>query len=141
MGNIGEIADLVNSKKAELRVGSDNYIALQNLFVHISRSEERLPTTDMNTTLYLYGKGDSWFTCTILATTPELDSLNTLTQSDAVGDVASTAWFIRYSDRSGGIKNFAVDGYLVTFDIESSVPGGVKMNLFVRILEDTVTVT
>ena len=89
MANLGEITEIVNASELTLEVGSDNYILLTNLNLHIGRPEDRVATTDGGA-LFSYGKGDNWFTATLLVSTPELSSLNTLGQIDTDGDMTST---------------------------------------------------
>ena len=79
MGNLGEIAEIVNASELTLEVGSDNYILLSDLSLHIGRTESRDVVTSGDP-LYSYGSGDNYFTATLLVSTPELTSLNTLTQ-------------------------------------------------------------
>ena len=85
MGNLGEIAEIVNASELTLEVdtgsSSNNYILLTNLALHIGRPEDRVATTDGGA-LFTYGKGDNYFTATLLVSTPELASLNTLSQID-----------------------------------------------------------
>lgn len=140
MANIGETAELMNAKKLELREGSDSYIKIQDLFIHIGRMEDRNATTDGNVH-YTVGKGDNYFTATMLATSPEISTFNTRTQTDTDGDLTSTSWTIVGTDRSGNTKTFAATGYLLYFDTYRDAVGAVKTNIFVRITGDTVTIT
>lgn len=141
MANLGEITEIVNSDEITLEVGSDNYILLTNLNMHIGRTENRQPTTDGGV-LYTYGKGDHWFTATLNITTPEIDSLNTLTELDANGDMTSTSWKLVYKNISGATKTFAATGVLREFDISKGSDGvAATIDIFVRITGDTVTVS
>jgi len=97
MANIGEITEIVNASELTLEVGADIYIMLTNLVIHIGRTEDRTATTDAGA-LYTYGKGENFFTGTLVVTTPELSSLNTLTQIDSDGDMTSTLWKIVAAD-------------------------------------------
>ena len=76
---IGEIAEIVNASELTLETSTGNYILLTNLSLHIGRPEDRVATTDGGA-LFTYGKGDNYFTATLLVSTPELSSLNTLTK-------------------------------------------------------------
>lgn len=140
MANLGEISEIINASELTLEVGLDTYIMLTNLNLHIGRTEDRAATTDANA-LYTYGKGDNWFTATLLATTPELDSLNTLGQIDTDGDMTSTSWKIVAKNVSGATKTFAATGVLKEFDVTKSPEGKVTIDIFVRITGDTVTVS
>ena len=46
MANLGEITEIVNASELTLEVGSDTYIMLTNLQIHIGRPEDRTATTD-----------------------------------------------------------------------------------------------
>jgi len=140
MANLGEVSEIVNASELTLEVGSDTYVMLQDLVIHIGRTEFRDPTTDAGT-LWTYGKGDSFFTATMLVTTPELSTLNTLTQIDSDGDMTSTAWKIVAKDISGATKTFAATGVLRDYDVKKTTEGKVKIDIFVRIEGDTVSIT
>jgi hypothetical protein len=141
MANLGEITELVNSDELTLQVGADTYIMLTNLLVHVGRTENRIATTDAGA-LYSYGKGDNFFSCTLLLTTPELSSLNTLTQISANGDMTSTAWKIVGNNVSGVTKTMACTGILRDYDVKKGTDGKyVEIDIFVRITGDTVTIT
>jgi len=83
MANIGEIAEIVNASELTLEVATDTYILLTDLVVNVSRPEDRTATTDGGP-LYTYGKGDHFFTATLVVSTPELSSLNTLNETDGI---------------------------------------------------------
>ncbi len=140
MANLGEITEIVNASELTLEVGSDNYILLTNLNLHIGRTEDRIATTDGGA-LYTYGKGDNFFTATLLVSTPELSSLNTLGQIDSDGDMTSTAWKIVAKDVSGNTKTFAATGVLKEYDVSKPQEGKVTIDIFVRITGDTITIS
>ena len=142
MANIGEIAELINSKNARLDVGSDTYIMVQDIHLHISRRESIDAMTDGNP-FYSYGPGDNWFTATLFVTTPELDSLNTLNLIDSAGDMPSTAWKIVYTDRaaSPASKTFACTGVLRDIDVLKRSKSGATIEMFVRITAGSITVS
>lgn len=140
MANLGEITEIVNASELTLEVGSDTYILLKNLEVTIGRTEARDVTTDGGP-LYSYGAGDNFFSATLLVSTPEADSLNTLTQIDANGDLTSTAWKIVAKNVAGASKTFAATGVLRDFTIRKPEEGKVEIDIFVRITGDTVTVS
>ena len=140
MANLGEISEIINASELTLEVGADTYIMLTNLNLHIRRTEDRVATTDANA-LYTFGKGDNWFTATLLATTPELSTLNTLGQIDTDGDMTSTAWKIVAKNVSGATKTFAATGVLKEYDVTKAPEGKVSIDIFVRITGDTVTVS
>ena len=140
MANLGEITEIINASELTLEVGSDTYIMLTNLNLHIGRTEERTAITD-DTVLYTYGKGDNFFTATLVATTPELSSLNTLSQIDTDGDMTSTSWKIVAKDISGATKTFAATGVLREYDISKSPEGKILIDIYVRITGDTISIT
>jgi len=140
MPNLGEITEIINASELTLEVGLDTYIMLTNLNLHIGRTEERTATTDAGI-LYTYGKGDNFFTATLVATTPELSSLNTLSQIDTDGDMTSTSWKIVAKDISGATKTFAATGVLREYDISKSPEGKILIDIYVRITGDTISIT
>ena len=139
MGNLGEIAEIVNASELTLEVGSDNYILLSDLSLHIGRTESRDVVTSGDP-LYSYGSGDNYFTATLLVSTPELTSLNTLTQISANGDLTSTAWKIVAKNVSGATKTFSATGVLRDYDISKPSEGKVSIDIFVRITGDTISI-
>ncbi len=140
MANLGELTEVVNATECTLEVGADTYVALQVLEWVVSRPEDRAPTTDLGP-VYTYGKGDNYFVGTLLVTTPELDSLNTLTQTDANGALTSTAWKIVYKNKAGATKTAAATGVLRDFKVRKPEEGITKIDIFVRITGDTVTIS
>lgn len=140
MPNLGEITEIVNASELTLEVGSDNYILLTNLNVHTGRPEDRVATTDGGP-IYTYGKGDNWFTATLLVSTPELSSLNTLSQTDSNGALTSTAWKIVAKDVSGATKTFAATGVLRDYDVSKPSEGKVNIDIFVRVTGDTIVIS
>ncbi len=123
-----------------MEVGADNYILLTNLVLHIGRPEDRTATVDGGA-LYTYGKADNFFTATLLVSTPELSSLNTLTQTDSDGDMTSTSWKIVARDLAGATKTFAATGFLRDYDVRKGEEGKVEIDIFVRITGDTISIT
>jgi hypothetical protein len=140
MANLGEITEIVNASELTLEVGSDNYILLTNLNLHIGRTEDRIATTDGGA-LYTYGKGENFFTATLIVSTPELSSLNTLGQIDSDGDMTPTSWKIVARNVAGATKTFAATGVLKEYDITKPAEGKVSIDIFVRITGDTITIS
>jgi len=139
MANLGEITEIVNASELTLEVGSDNYILLSDLSLHIGRTESRDVVTSGDP-LYSYGSGDNYFTATLLVSTPELTSLNTLTQISANGDLTSTAWKIVAKNVSGATKTFSATGVLRDYDISKPSEGKVSIDIFVRITGDDISI-
>jgi len=145
MANLGEITEIVNASELTLEVGADNYILLTNLSLHIGRPEDRVATTDGGA-LFTYGKGDNYFTATLLVSTPELSSLNTLSKftnygtSNDNGDMPSTAWKIVAKNVAGATKTFSATGILREYDISKPSEGKVSIDIFVRITGDDISI-
>jgi hypothetical protein len=140
MANIGEIGEIINASEVTLEVSTDTYIMLTDLHLHTGRFEEGVPTTDTGT-VWTIGKGDNWMTFSLLATTPEISSLNTLTQVDSDGDYTSTAWKVVAKDVSSATKTLAATGYLRDVDYRKAPEGKLRLDCFVRITGDTLTIT
>ena len=153
MPNLGEITEIINASELTLEVGSDTYIMLTNLNLHIGRTEERTATTDAGI-LYTYGKGDNFFTATLVATTPELTTaidvtnpettaagFNVLSQIDSNGDMNTIQWKIVAKNISGATKTFAATGVLREYDISKSPEGKILIDIYVRITGDTISIT
>lgn len=145
MANLGEFAELVNSQNLKLEVGSNRYIHLQELNIHMGRPENREPTTDGGV-IYYYGKGDHTFDCVILLTTPEIGIFNTLTELSASGAMTETNFKIVSTPRGGGanITFGGASGFpavLYDYNIEKPTEGGVLFRLRFRITSDEITVS
>ena len=140
MANLGEVSEFVNAENLTLEVGADNYILLKNLQIHIGRTETRDVTTGGGP-IYSYGAGDNWFTATLTVSTPELSSLNTLTQIDANGSMTSTSWKIVALNKSGAKKTFAATGVLRDYDVKKPEIGKVDIDIFVRITGDSISIS
>ena len=146
MANLGEVVEIVNASELTLEVGSDNYILLTNLQIHVGRPEDRTATVDGGA-LYTYGKGDNWFTATLLLGVQEmLDTnavgFNKLTQTDANGDMTSRAWLIKGRQLDGvDTIQWATTGFLREYDVRKVEEGKVEVDIFVRLTDDNVVVT
>ena len=141
MGDLGAITEIVNSDELTLLVGADTYILLKDLQIKVGRTENRVATTDAGP-IYTYGKGDNWFSATLVVSTPELSSLNTLTQTDGNGAMTSTSWLIKANNVTGAAKTFAATGVLRDYQVRKQNQGeAVEIDIFVRITGDTVTIS
>ena len=140
MANLGEVAELVNAQNLKLDVGSNRYIMLQELDLHLGRPEAREPTTDGGVQ-YFFGKGDHFFNATLLLTTPEISTFNALTVLDGNGDLTTTAFKIIAQPRGGGSDvTITVNAVLPDFNIVKPVEGGVLFRVRFRITDDKITV-
>ena len=146
MANLGEIVEIINATELTLDVGSDVYILVKNLVIHIGRTENRDATTDGGA-LYSFGKGENFFTATLILGVQELLDTNSvgfnkLTQIDANGDMPSRAWLIKGRQRDGvDTIQWACTGVLKEYDVRKAPEGKVEIDIFVRITGDTVAVT
>ena len=140
MANLGEITEIVNASELTLEVGSDNYILLTNLSLHVGRPEDRVATTDGGA-LFTYGKADSYFTATLLLSSGDIATINTLSQIDSDGDKTSTAWLIKARDVSGTTKTLECTGVLREYDVTKPSEGKVTIDIFVRITSDTISIS
>lgn len=145
MGNIGEVTELVNNEKLTLEVGSNTYILMQDLTVNIDRPIDR-QTTSGGGVVYFYGAGDNFIQFTLLCSTPEIASLNTLTQRDANGKLTSTIWKVVAKnvsdDGSGsGTKTITAAGTLPHLEVARlEGVGGVVMRGRIQLEGDTLSV-
>jgi hypothetical protein len=137
MANLGEVTEIFNASQLTLGDGTDTYGRLMNLQLHVARTETRTPTTD-GAALYTFGKGDSWFSGTIVITHPEASTLNTLTQISATGDMTSTTWQIKGTAKDASTVTWACTGILREYDIRKPLEGPVEIDILVRITTDTV---
>ena len=145
MSNIGEIDEIINNEKITLKVGSDTYILLQDITLNVDRPIRR-ETTSGGGVVYFYGSGNNSFNFTLLASTPEIDSLNTLSKRNATtGALTSTAWEIVSGDVSGGANSIATiecDGTLPHMEVvRLAGVGGVLIRGRVVVEGDSLTVT
>lgn len=144
MANIGEATEIINASEVTLEVGTDTYVTTLEMHLHVGRPEDRTATTDAGA-LYTYGKGDNWLTVTLLATTPELGdstpTYNFLTKIDADGDLPSRAWKFVTRDLAGNKKTWAIPGFLREYDVRKPREGKAEIDLFIRITDDTITIS
>ena len=140
MGNIGEVTEVINNEKLTLDVGSDTYILMQDLQINIDRPIDRQVTSGGNA-VYFYGSGDNFIQFTLLCSTPEIASLNTLTQRDSDGDLTATSWKIVGTDVSGTTKTITAVGTLPHLEIARlGGVGGVVIRGRIQLTGDTISV-
>ena len=140
MGNIGEVTEVINNEKLTLDVGSDTYILMQDLQINIDRPIDRQVTSGGNA-VYFYGSGDNFIQFTLLCSTPEIASLNTLTQRNSDGALTSTSWKIVGTDVSGLTKTITAAGTLPHLEIARlGGVGGVIIRGRIQLTGNTVSV-
>ena len=140
MGNIGEVTEVINNEKLTLDVGSNTYILMQDLQINIDRPIDRQITSGGNA-VYFYGSGDNFNQFTLLCSTPEIASLNTLTQRNSDGALTSTSWKIVGTDVSGTTKTITAAGTLPHLEIARlGGVGGVVMRGRIQLTGDTISV-
>lgn len=141
MANIGEVTEIVNNEKLTLEVGSDTYILMQDLTVNIDRPIDR-QTTSGGGVVYFYGSGDNFISFTLLCSTPEIASLNTLTARDANGALTSTSWKIVSKNVSGATKTITGAGTLPHLEVARLAGvGGVVLRGRIQLTGDSITVS
>ena len=141
MANIGEVTEIVNNEKLTLEVGSDTYILMQDLTVNIDRPIDR-QTTSGGGVSYFYGSGDNFISFTLLCSTPEIASLNTLTARDANGALTSTSWKIVSKNVSGATKTITGAGTLPHLEVARLAGvGGVVIRGRIQLTGDSITVS
>ena len=140
MGNIGEVDEIVNNEQLTLDVGSNTYILMQDVTVNIDRPIDR-QTTSGGGVVYFYGSGDNFIQFTLLCSTPEIASLNTLTQRNSSGALTSTSWKIVAKNVSGATKTITAAGTLPHLEIARLAGvGGVVMRGRIQLTGDTISV-
>ncbi len=144
MSDLGVKTEISNASEGKLKLGSDTYIGLLDLHVHIGRPEDRAPTTDAGA-LYTYGKGDNWMTFTLVATTPEIKSLidfNILgTNGGLNNDGAELSYTIIVLDVKGDNATLTCTGVMRAIDLRKPQQGKWEIDCDVRITTDAVAVT
>lgn len=142
MANIGEVTELVNNEKLTLEVGNDTYILMQDVNVNIDRPISR-QTTSGGGVVYFYGSGDNFIQFTLLCSTPEIASLNTLTQRNATtGALTSTTWKIVAKNVSGATKTIEAAGTLPHMEVARLAGvGGVIIRCRIQLTGDTLSVS
>ena len=141
MANIGEVTEIVNNEKLTLEVGSDTYILMQDLTVNIDRPIDR-QTTSGGGVVYFYGSGDNFISFTLICSTPEIASLNTLTARDANGALTSTSWKIVSKNVSGATKTITGAGTLPHLEVARLAGvGGVVIRGRIQLTGDSITVS
>jgi len=140
MGNIGEVTEVINNEKLTLDVGANTYILMQDLQINIDRPIDRQVTSGGNA-VYFYGSGDNFIQFTLLCSTPEIASLNTLTQRNSDGALTSTSWKIVGTDVSGLTKTITAAGTLPHLEIARlGGVGGVVIRGRIQLTGNTVSV-
>ena len=140
MGNIGEVTEVINNEKLTLDVGANTYILMQDLQINIDRPIDRQVTSGGNA-VYFYGTGDNFIQFTLLCSTPEIASLNTLTERNGDGKLTSTSWKIVGTDVSGLTKTITAVGTLPHLEIARlSGVGGVVIRGRIQLTGDTISV-
>lgn len=140
MANLGEITEFLLAEEFRLDVGANTHVPLLELQIRIANTEDRASTNDDGPN-YFAGMGDNFFTATLKLTHPELSDLNTLSQKDVNGVLTSRAWKIVGKFLDGTTKTFVATGVLRDYLVRRGQTGKVLMDIFVRIVGDTVTIT
>lgn len=143
MADLGALGEFMVSKNFFLQVGADQFIGIEDLQIHMERTESRRAPIDVGP-LYRYGFGDNWISGTLKLTGPEWGdgaaSLNKLSQIDSEGDMPETTFLIKGDQIDGTTKTFTAVGVLKTYDIRRTAKY-VTLEFFIRILADEVAIT
>ena len=114
---------------------------MQDITVNIDRPIDR-QTTSGGGVVYFYGAGDNFIQFTLLCSTPEIASLNTLTQRDANGALTSTSWKIVAKNVSGQTKTITAAGTLPHLEVARlEGVGGVVMRGRIQLTGDSLSVS
>ena len=114
---------------------------MQDLTVNIDRPIDR-QTTSGGGVVYFYGSGDNFISFTLLCSTPEIASLNTLTARDANGALTSTSWKIVSKNVSGATKTITGAGTLPHLEVARLAGvGGVVIRGRIQLTGDSITVS
>jgi len=144
MANLGALGEFMVSKKFYLQVGSNQYIGIEELQVHMERAEFRRTPLTVGP-LYRYGFGDNWVSGQLKLTGPEWGdagaaSINKLSQIDGVGDMINTSFLIKAEQTDGTVLTFTFNGTIKIYDVRRTEKY-VTMDFFIRILDDEVAIT
>jgi len=139
VANLGEIAEFMSSAEFRLDVGSDSYLGIQDLVVHIEKSESRTAPIDVGP-MYRYGFGNNWISGTLTGTGPEWIDFNTKSQIDSEGDMVETSFKVAgVQAKTGTTITLTATGVLHTYEMRKA-DDKVLMDFFIRIIGDEVTV-
>lgn len=138
MANLGEITELMNSKEFYLEVGSDQYITIEDLVIHLEKLENRTAPIDVGP-MYRYGFGENWITGTMKATGAEWIDFNTKNQIDSEGDMTSTTWKVIGRQIDNTDITLTAAGILKSMEVRKANKK-VLVDFFIRITGDEVTV-
>ncbi len=145
MAALGVIGEFMNSKEFHLDFNGNQYTGLQDIVVHADRREFRREPIDVGP-MYRYGFGDNWVSGTIKLSGPEwgdgATSINKLSQIDSEGDMTiTTTYSIKGIQTDGTVKTLAIaNGVMRTWEARRT-DRKVTLDFFIRILDDTVTIT
>lgn len=99
MSFIGETNEKVTGVHAILKLGVNSFRLKTEFRLHIGRPKDRQATSAGP--CLTFGAGDHFLDGTILGTTPDITTLNALTERDANGELTSSSWSLHLR-RPGG---------------------------------------
>ena len=126
----GTLTELINASTVSLRIGSDTFLQLQDITINFGKPEFREPV--WGSAVYFFGEDDTYIEGTILATSPEINTL--------VGFIAgttSTSYRLSYTDASSNSRNITVNGVMTPLRIEKPIEGAVKFRIRIRVTTKT----
>ncbi len=106
--------------------------------VHIEKSESRTAPIDVGP-MYRFGFGNNYISGVLIGTGPEWISFNTNSQIDSEGDMVETTFKIVGVEEDGTAITLTATGVLKMYEMRKDVDK-VKMDFFIRIIGDEVTV-
>jgi len=130
----------MSSQEFRLATGGNSYLGIEDLVVHIEKTESRTAPIDVGP-LYRYGFGTNWISGTLKGTGPEWIDFNTKSQIDSEGDMTLTEFKVIGIQEGGTVITLtAAAGVLHTYEMRRG-NDKVLMDFFIRITDDEVTVS
>lgn len=140
MVNLGEANEQAVVENCVLKKGSDTFKLKTEFRLHIGRPKNRNATPAGP--VITYGAGDHFLDATIIGSTPEITTLNALTERDANGAVASNSWSLVITPVGGGAAvTIAFTAEMPESDFIGIEGGKLNFEIHMDITTDTVTVT
>ena len=152
---LGIAAEICNAVETQLAIDTgsgsyDYYSFIEDFELQIGKTEQR----DVTPTgaIYSFGKGDNFLSGTLLFTGPEVSgtdytnsstpaSFNELSQGNGNGAHEEIDWLIITKDSAGNQRFFSITGVLRDYKIIKPAEGKTKVDIFIRITGDTITIS
>lgn len=118
----------------------DTYVALQDTEFHIGRPVFREVATNGGVT-YFFGASENWLEGTLLLSTTEWSTWNTLTQRTANGDLTSTAYKVKATNLNGTSVTASFNAKVLWMRTSKPVEGATKNRVRLVITSETITMS